>query len=139
MHVFLCVRYIPYSIAAYLYICTSMYLSLRYTIVNSENYRNYSKCQFKRRIITFPPFHASNRFEGKTNFAAFVGCTHDSRRDASVRHSELRPPLFLGPPLCGLLFGGDCVAQKCSKRCRLHSMRADANVNRPKLDRFESI
>lgn len=67
-------------------------------------------------IQLFPHFHASNRFKSKTNWAAFVGWT--KRRVASVRHSELRPP-----------FCGDCVSQKCSKRCRLHSMHADADAN----------
>lgn len=81
-------------VAAYLYTYTCMYLSPRYTIVNSENYRNYSKCQLKRWNTTFPPFHASNRFEGKTNFAAFVGCT---------RRGETRR---CGIANCGLLFFG---------------------------------
>lgn len=67
MPVFLCVLYI--YVAAYLYKC--MYLFLRHTIVNSENYRNYSKCQFKRRNTTFPPFQASNRFWSQNEFCSF--------------------------------------------------------------------
>lgn len=125
-----------YACFLVIYLQAWIYLSLRYTIVNSENYRNYLKCQFKRRNTTFPPFHASNRFEGKTNFAAFVGCTRrdETRRCGIANCGLLFAASSLRPPFCG-----DCVAQKCSKRCRLHSMRADANANRPKLDRFEPI
>lgn len=96
---FMHIRYARFSmctlyticIAAYLYV--RMYLSLRYTIVNSENYRNYSKCQFKRRNTTFPPFHASNRFWRQNEFCSF-------RRVYTTRVETRR----CGIANCGLLF-----------------------------------